>query len=175
MACSTEEPCSIFLVPFPGTLCINWFQTESIGQRWSESPEFVCWLCTACVWQGGWYNCGAEVKKEEEYFWCSSQGTSQGKDAWALRYATCPDVYTVVWAEQTWRQAVPGSSPHRQTRESIPGDAAWDTGSTSLLSPSAGMLPGLSPGTHGGPGHQAGEVLCAQGVTAVGKIFCMNN
>lgn len=27
--------------------------------------------------------------------------------------------------KQTWRQAVPGSSPHGPARESIPRDAAW--------------------------------------------------
>lgn len=62
----------------------------------------------------------------------------------------------------------------RHARASL-GMLRGATSSTSLLSPSAGVLQGLSLGTRGGPGHQAGKVLCAQEVTAVGNIFCMNN
>jgi len=56
-----------------------------------------------------------------------------------------------------------------------PGMPRGATSPTSLLSPPAGVLEGPSPRACGGPGHPAGKVLCVQGVTGVGNIFCMNN
>lgn len=58
----------------------------------------------------------------------------------------------------------------RHTRTS-PGMPLGATSSTSLLSPSAGMLQGLS---HGGPGHRAEKGVLRR-VTAVGNTFCVDN
>lgn len=122
MACSTEKRCSIFLAPFPGTLSINYFQTESIEWGWSKLTGFVCWLC---VWWGGWHNCQAEVKKEKEYFSYSSQGDLLKQRCLSAVVHPFPDVYTMMRAEQTWRQAVPGRGLHGQAHTNIPRDAVW--------------------------------------------------
>lgn len=172
MACCTEETCSLFLAPFPGTLCINYFQTERIGQGWSETAGIrVLIVHSMCV--TGWM-IQLQSRSEEGRGAFLMQLPGDLSRQRCLSAAVCHLPRCVHQSKPGDKLFLGVARMDRHARAS-PGMLHGAISSTSLLSPSAGVLQRLSPGSHGRQGHGVGEVLCVQGVTSVDNAFCLNS
>lgn len=146
MACSPEEPCGLFLAPFPGTLCINYFQTESIGQdglsRWDLCADCAQHVCDGVADP----TVEQKSRRKRSIFDAAPRGPLEAKMPECC--GTPLAQMFILWCEQS----KPGDKlflgvahMDRHARVSLQM-LCGATGSTSLLSPSAGMLQGLSPG-----------------------------